>query len=93
MANEVVEEARRSKRSCIVFKVNFEKAYDSMPWQFLFYMMRRMGFHERWIRWIRSCLTSASISIIGNGSSTTEFKPQRGLRQGDPTTEGHSQKF
>ena len=61
-----------------------EKAYDSVSWQFLFYMMRRMGFHERWISWIKGCLTSASIYILVNGSPTTEFKPKKGLRQGDP---------
>eukprot|EP00256_Glycine_max_P049986 XP_006605180.1 uncharacterized protein LOC100800421 [Glycine max] len=74
----------RSKRSCIVFKVDFEKAYDSVSWQFLLYMLRRMGFHERWIRWIRGCLTSATMSVLVNDSPTAEFKPQRGLRQGDP---------
>jgi len=45
-----------------------------------------MGFHDRWIGWVKGCLTSASISILVNGSPTTEFKPQRGLRQGDPLT-------
>ena len=50
VANEVIEEARRSKKSCMVFKVDFEKAYDSVSWQFLIYMLKRMGFHERWIR-------------------------------------------
>ncbi|KHN06639.1 hypothetical protein glysoja_048361, partial [Glycine soja] len=80
IANEVVEEARRSKRPCMVFKVDFEKAYDSVSWQFLFYMMGRMGFHDRWIGWIKGCLTSASISILMNGSPTSEFKPQRALR-------------
>jgi len=84
IAYEVVEEARRSKRPCLVFKVDFEKAYDSVSWQFLFYMMRRMGFHERWIGWVKGCLSSASISILVNGSPTAEFKPQRSLRQGDP---------
>ena len=47
-------------------------------------MMKRMGFHDRWIGWNKGCLTSASISIVVNGSPTSEFKPQRGLRQGDP---------
>ncbi|KHN23685.1 hypothetical protein glysoja_048161, partial [Glycine soja] len=29
IANEVVEEARRCKRPCLLFKADFEKAYDS----------------------------------------------------------------
>ncbi|KHN18070.1 Putative ribonuclease H protein, partial [Glycine soja] len=33
----------------MVFKVDFEKAYDSVSWQFLLYMMGRMGFHDKWI--------------------------------------------
>ena len=35
VANEVIEEARRSKKSCMVFKVDFEKAYDSVSLHFL----------------------------------------------------------
>jgi hypothetical protein len=30
IANEVVDEARRSKRELLLFKVDFEKAYDSV---------------------------------------------------------------
>ncbi|KHN31829.1 hypothetical protein glysoja_044310, partial [Glycine soja] len=63
------------RQSCMVFKVDFEKAYDSVSWHFHFYMMRRMGFHERWISWIKGCITSASVSILVNGSPTSEFKP------------------
>ena len=84
IANEVVEEAKRSQKSCLVFKVDYEKTYDSVSWKFLSHMMSRLGFYSKWIQWIMGCLTSASVSILVNGSPTNEFTLQRGLRQGDP---------
>ena len=49
IANEVIDEAKRCSKSCLVFKVDYEKAYDSVCWNFLLYMMRRMGFCTKWI--------------------------------------------
>lgn len=80
IANEVVHEAKRAQKSCMVFKVDYEKAYDSVSWNFLFYMLQRMGFCSKWIQWIEGCLKSAFISVLVNGSPTSEFIPQRGLR-------------
>jgi len=84
MANEVVEDLKRSERSGLCLKVDFEKAYDSVSWVFLYDMLQRLGFHSKWIGWIRGCMESATISVLVNGSPTEEFKPSRGLRQGDP---------
>ena len=66
------------------FKAVFEKAYHSVSWHFLLYMLRRMDFCKKWILWIEGCLKSASISILINDSPSSEFTPQRGLRQRDP---------
>ncbi|KHN25581.1 hypothetical protein glysoja_037859, partial [Glycine soja] len=44
IANEVVDEAKRYQKPCLVFKVDYEKAYDSVSWGFLIYMLKRMGF-------------------------------------------------
>ena len=84
VAKEVLEEVKRRKKSCVYFKVDYEKAYDSISWEFLFYMLGRLGFCEKWIGWIKSCLQSSSVTVLVNGSPTSEFYSKRGLRQGDP---------
>jgi len=80
IANEVVEEVRRNQRSALCFKVDYEKAYDSIRGNFLLDMLHRLGFLCKWIKWVKGCLQSASISVLINGSPTEEFKPSRGLR-------------
>ena len=83
VANEVVEELRRKGRRGFL-KVDFKKAHDSMRWSFLYDMLQRLGFHSLWIKWIKGCVESVSVSVLVNGSPTKEFFPKRGLRQDDP---------
>jgi len=40
--NEIIYLARMSMKPCMVFKVDFEKAYYSVNWSFLNYMKGRM---------------------------------------------------
>jgi len=83
-ANEMVEDLRRGGRRGLCLKVDFEKAYDSVRWEFLYDMLQKLGFHNRWIMWVKGCLKSATVLVLVNGSPTDEFIPSRGLRQGDP---------
>lgn len=46
IANEVVEEAKRLKKMCLIFKVDHEKAYDSVSLEFLIYMLHKLGFDD-----------------------------------------------
>ncbi|GKV25422.1 hypothetical protein SLEP1_g34864 [Rubroshorea leprosula] len=82
--NELVHDFKRRKEMGILFKVDFEKAFDSVDWDYLDSMQSSLGFGDKWRGWIKECLTSASISILVNGSPTQEFKMQKRLRQGDP---------
>ncbi|GAU28852.1 hypothetical protein TSUD_21890 [Trifolium subterraneum] len=84
VVNEVIDLAKRSGRDCLVLKVDFEKAYDSVDWGFLDYMLRRLCFDNKWIEWIRACVFSGNLSVLVNGSPTSEINIQRGLKQGDP---------
>lgn len=84
MVNEVIEWYKKKKKKCMLFKVDFDKAYDLVSWEYLFKMMEYMGFNTKWIQWIRSCLVSSRTLVLVNGSPTKEFSHQRGHRQGDP---------
>ena len=46
--------------------------------------MAQMNFGNRWRQWINSCISSAKVSFLINGSPTSEIQLSRGLRQGDP---------
>ncbi|GKB05296.1 RNA-directed DNA polymerase, eukaryota, reverse transcriptase zinc-binding domain protein [Tanacetum coccineum] len=67
----------------MIFKVDFEKAFDSVSWDFLDRIMGFMGFGCHWRGWIRGCLNSAKASVLINASPSPEFSLHRGLRQGD----------
>jgi hypothetical protein len=84
VVNEVVDLAKKIGQSCLIFKVDFEKAYDSVEWSFLDYMLGRFGFCAKWREWIRACVFSGNMSVLVNGSSSDEINIQRGLKQGDP---------
>lgn len=43
-----------------------------------------MGFDEKWVKWIRLCVTTVHYMVCLNGSYVGPIVPSRGLRQGDP---------
>lgn len=67
VANEAVEEYRAKRKEGLVFKVDFEKAYDHVRWCFLDKVLEKKGFGWKWRKRIRGCLHAVSFSIIING--------------------------
>ncbi|EOY21945.1 Uncharacterized protein TCM_014115 [Theobroma cacao] len=68
----------------MVLKLDFEKAFDSISWNFLDHVMGFMGFGVKWRCWIKECISTAKISILVNGSPSRQFGMERGFRQGCP---------
>lgn len=85
IVQEIIHSLRhqRGKRGLVV-KIDLEKAYDRVDWKFLVEVLWSVGFGSELIQVVRSCLESSSLSVLWNGESLDAFKPERGLRQGDP---------
>ncbi|GKV00720.1 hypothetical protein SLEP1_g13361 [Rubroshorea leprosula] len=47
-------------------------------------LKKRMGFCDKWTKWIGECLRTSLVSVLVNGSPTRQFSVSKGLRQGDP---------
>lgn len=79
-----MKKRRHGRGGNMAIKVDMSKAYDRVEWKYLEGMMRRLGFDERWITLIMSCVSSIPYEVLLNGQLGGIFKPSRGLRQGDP---------
>lgn len=67
-----------------MFKVDFEKAHDYVPWSFLDYKFQRFMFENRWRVWIQACVFSGSHSALVSWCPTEEISIQKVLKQGHP---------
>jgi exonuclease III len=82
----LVQEALHSslcrKDKGMIIKLDLANAFDRVNHNFLFEVMKKFGFDESFVNWIRACIGSPWIAPMVNGRVTSFFKASRGLRQG-----------
>lgn len=84
LVHEVHHTIKSDHNKGLILKLDFEKAFDTVRWDFLFQSMDKLGFGARWIMWIKNLLHSSRLLVLLNGSPTAEFLKKNGVRQGDP---------
>ncbi|MCI37711.1 RNA-directed DNA polymerase (Reverse transcriptase), partial [Trifolium medium] len=85
IANEVVDDVKKRKKELLIFKVDFEKACDLIEWEYLDSVMGKMGFSNKWRRWIMNCVRSATTSVLVNGCPTVSLTWVVGYDKGTPS--------
>ena len=67
----------------MAIKIDLEKAYDHLDWNFIIDSFRDLGINEHFQNITGQCLSSSTMHILWKGEKTCEFAPLRGIRQGD----------
>ena len=64
--------------------LDFEKAFDTVSWQFLFKTLKKFNFGTNFIKWINVIYKKPLCCVINNGKASEFFEISRGIRQGCP---------
>ena len=64
--------------------VDFEKAFDSLSWDFLQEVLKFFNFGQSICNWVRIFYSNINSAVNQGGNLSDFFNIERGCRQGDP---------
>ena len=81
---DIINECEKQKLDGLIILIDFEKAFDSISWNFILKSLEKFNFGKNTIKWVRSLQTHSNSKVLQNGHLSDEIKLGRGCRQGDP---------
>lgn len=82
--HETLNTIHHEKLDGILFKVDFEKAYDKVNWVFIYRMLQAKEFPVLWCDWIMKVIRGVKVAVKVNDQVGPYFETNKSLRQGDP---------
>ena len=81
---DIIEKNDGEDKEGIILQLNFEKAFDSVEWEFMFEVLRKFNLWEDFISLVKCCYTNIFSCVSNNGFTTNWFELFSGMMQGCP---------
>ena len=81
---DLIEYAENENKPGLIFSIDFEKAFDSVSWDYLDKCIDYFNFGDSFKQWVKLFINDISSCILNNGWSSGFFPLRRGVRQGCP---------
>jgi hypothetical protein len=78
--HETIHELHTKKMDGVIFKIDFEKAYDKVNWNFLQQTLRMKGFSEKWCSWVKLFTQRGNVNIKINDQLGPYFQTKKRLK-------------
>ena len=83
---DIIQECNLQKINGLILLIDFEKAFDSISWEFIAKTLKIFDFGIDTINWIKSLQIGSTSKILQNGNFSNTIPLGRGCRQGDPVS-------
>ncbi len=81
---DTIEYVNANNKTGALLFLDFQKAFDSLEWNFIHKCLKKMGFGNDFCHWIKIIYNEPSGYIKINGLIMNKINIQRGIRQGCP---------
>jgi hypothetical protein len=83
---DVFEMYRKLDKTGIVLALDFQKAFDSLEWNYLDSVLKFFNFGDMFINWVKLLYTKPVAHVKNNGYISEAVNISRGIRQGCPVS-------
>ena len=81
---DIFDYCENENKDGILLFLDFEKAFDSVEWKFLFKTLESFNFGDAFIKWMKILYKNPLFRLKNNGWISRTCKMTRGIRQGCP---------
>lgn len=74
LAHEVVHNLHKEKVEGVILKLDYEKAYGRVSWNFLFEGLENRGFGNTWTGCMKKIVQGGSVSVLLNGEERIHLR-------------------